>query len=243
MSARMQSYEQHFRGKKVTVAGLGLLGRGVGDVEFLASSGAELLVTDLKSATELQLSLDRLKPFSNITYVLGEHREEDFRNRDFILKGPTVPFDSPFIATAKKEKIPVKMSASWFAELADVPVVGVTGTRGKSTTTRMLYDIMKAAGMNVILGGNIRGVSTLALLPEVTKDSIALMELDSWQCRGFGEAGMSPRIAVFTSFMKDHMDYSRGDEAHYMEDKAQIFLHQEPSDTLVASAQASESAI
>lgn len=228
--------------------GLGLLGRAVGDAQFLAQNGADLVVTDLKGADELRASLAVLEPYPRVKYRLGGHDTADFQNRDFILKAAGVPFDSPYIKEAEKNGIPVKMSASWFAKLAGVPVVGVTGTRGKSTTVAMLYDIMKAAhstgsgqaGMNVLLGGNVRGVSTLALLPDVTPDSIALMELDSWQCRGFGDEDISPSVAVFTTFFDDHLNYYRGNRTHYFEDKAHIFLHQESSDTLVASKDVAE---
>lgn len=230
----------YFGGKKITVAGLGLLGRGVGDVEFLATHGAELIVTDLKNEADLKPSLERLSEFSNITYVLGGHRIDDFLDRDFILKGPTMHFDSPYIEAAKKAGIPIKMSASWFTELTNIPTVGVTGTRGKTTTTHMLYEMMKAADMNVLLGGNERGVSTLSLLPKVTNQSIALMELDSWQCEGFGEAGLSPHVSVFTSFMRDHMDYYHHDESAYLNAKANIFLNQKPEDVLVVSPQVAE---
>ena len=230
----MAGWKGHFQGKKITVMGLGLLGRAVGDVEFLAQNGADMIVTDLKGDDALRVSLNMLKPYPNVTYRLGGHAMEDFKNRDFILKAAGIPFDSPYIAEAEKNGIPVKMSASWFAELSNIPVVGVTGTRGKSTTTAMLHDIMKASGMRVLLGGNIRGVSTLALLPEVTRESIALMELDSWQCRGFGDEKISPTVAIFTSFFDDHLNYYHGDRNHYLEDKAQIFLNQESSDTLIA---------
>ena len=99
----------YFKGKKVTLMGLGLLGRGVGDAEFLARHGAELIVTDLKSEQDLASSIERLKRFSNIKFVLGEHRLEDFRGRDFILKAAGVSLDSPFIAEAKKNNIPAKI--------------------------------------------------------------------------------------------------------------------------------------
>lgn len=230
----------HFEGKKITVMGLGLLGRGLGDIRYLAEQGAELIVTDLKSETELATSLDALKEFANITYVLGEHRLEDFRERDFILKAAGVPFDSPYIEEARTHAVPVKMSASWFAEIAQVPIIGVTGTRGKSTTTHMLHAILERAGKMVLLGGNVRGVSTLALLPQVEEGSVALMELDSWQLQGFGEAKMSPSISVFTTFFPDHLNYYKDDLDLYLGDKAKIFLYQKPGDTLVLGAQCAE---
>lgn len=231
---------EHFSGKKITVMGLGLLGRGLGDVRYLAEQGAELIVTDLKTKEQLATSLEALSGFPDITFVLGEHRLEDFRDRDLILKAAGVPLDSPYIEEAKKSGIPVVMSAAWFAQIAKIPVVGVTGTRGKSTTTHMLESILTHAGKKVLLGGNVRGVSTLALLPEVTPDSIALMELDSWQLQGFSDLGISPNVAVFTTFFPDHLNYYKDDLDRYFLDKAAIFLNQGQTDTLVVGSQVAE---
>jgi UDP-N-acetylmuramoylalanine--D-glutamate ligase len=228
----------HFAGKRITVMGLGLLGRGLGDVRYLAEQGAILTVTDLKTREQLATSLEALAGFPDISYVLGEHRLEDFRDRDLILKAAGVPLDSPYIEEAKRNRIPVVMSAAWFAQIAGIPVVGVTGTRGKSTTTHMLEAILKRAGKKVLLGGNVRGVSTLALLPEVTPDAIALMELDSWQLQGFADLGIAPTVAVFTTFFPDHLNYYKNDLDRYLADKAGIFLNQAATDTLIIGAQA-----
>jgi UDP-N-acetylmuramoylalanine--D-glutamate ligase len=227
----------YFKGKNITVMGLGLLGRGIGDVRYLAGCGANLIVTDLKSAEDLKTSVEALKEFPAITYVLGEHRLEDFRGRDFVLKAAGVPLDSPYIAEAHKAGIPVKMSASWFAEIAQILVIGVTGTRGKSTTTHLLHEILAQAGKKVLLGGNVQGVSTLALLPEVTPEHMALLELDSWQLQGFGDEHFSPQIALFTTLYPDHLNYYGGDLDAYLADKANIFLYQKPEDTLVLGDQ------
>ena len=226
-----------FRGKKVTVMGLGLLGRGVGDARYLAESGAELIVTDKKSREELAESVAQLESFSNVTFVLGEHRLEDFRDRDLVVKAAGVPLDSPYIAEAEKNGIPVRMSADLFMEIAGITTVGVTGTRGKSTVTHMVHAILKEAGKPVLLGGNVRGVSTLALLREVTAESIAVLELDSWQCQGLGGAALSPQVAVFTTFLPDHANYYKDDPGQYLADKSNIFLYQAPGDTLVLGKQ------
>lgn len=223
--------------------GLGLLGRGVGDARYLAECGAELIVTDLKSREELAESVAQLETFPNVVLVLGEHRLEDFRDRDLIVKAAGVPLDSVFVAEAKKQGTPVRMSADLFAELAGIPVVGVTGTRGKSTVTHMAATILKAAGKKVLLGGNVRGVSTLALLSEATPDHLAVLELDSWQLQGFGEAKLSPHIAVFTTFYPDHMNYYHDDMDAYLADKANIFLNQKPEDTLVLGRQCAPTVI
>ncbi len=227
----------HFKDKRITVMGLGLLGRGVGDARYLAECGADLIVTDLKTREQLAESMAQLESVKNITFVLGEHRLEDFKNRDLVLKAAGVPLDSPYIAEAKKNGIPVRMSADLFAEISNISIIGVTGTRGKSTVTHMAYNILKEAGRKVLLGGNVRGVSTLALLREVTPSHTAVLELDSWQCHGWGEVSMSPHVAVFTTFFSDHLNYYKDDPAQYLADKANIFLYQKSDDILVLGKQ------
>lgn len=238
-------FRKEFEGKKVTVLGLGLLGRGVGDAAFLAENGAELIVTDLKSDEELAPSLALLAQYTSIRFVLGEHRLEDFEGRDFILKSAGVPTDSPYILHAREKGVPIQMSAAMFAKLSGVPMIGVTGTRGKSTVTHMIHHVLKESTEDVgtggvILGGNVRGVSNLALLHDVGEDSLAVFELDSWQLQGFRESAISPQIAVFTSFMPDHMNYYHDDMEAYFGDKAEIFIHQDSHGALVTTPQVFE---
>src|SRR5262245_18832126 len=137
------TYLEFFRDKKVTLMGLGLLGRGVGDAEFLAQCGAEVLATDLKKEEELAPSVDYLKKkYSNISFRLGRHVIEDFVNCDMVIKAAGVPLDSEFIAAARQKFIPVYMTGALFAKFAieaGVKLIGVTGTRGKSTITHMIY--------------------------------------------------------------------------------------------------------
>lgn len=237
----MADYKPFFKGKKVTVMGLGLLGRGVGDAAFLAECGAELTVTDLKPSAGLRPSLEKLRTYKNIKFVLGRHRLEDFRGKDMILKAAGVPLDSPYIKEARKNKIPVEMSATLFAKLSGIPLIGVTGTRGKSTVTHLIAHILKFAGKKVILGGNVRGVSNLQLLKKARNAELAVFELDSWQLQAFGEAKISPNISVFTSFLSDHMNYygstslttSKKAMKRYFNDKANIFKYQKRNDVLI----------
>lgn len=251
MENKILNYKEFFKGKKITVMGLGLLGRGVGDAMFLAECGAELLITDLKSKKELKESIDKLKKYNKpakgragIKYTLGEHRLEDFRNRDMILKSAGVPLDSVYIAEANKNRIPVEMSAALFARFSGVPMIGVTGTRGKSTVTNLIAHLLKKSGQKVILGGNVQGVSNLQLLKTVKSGGIAVFELDSWQLQGFNQSRISPAVAVFTTFFSDHMKYygSTGSPQvamqKYYEDKASIFKYQNKNDLLVMGAQA-----
>lgn len=253
------NYKQFFKGKKITIMGLGILGRGLGYTKFLAECGADLIVTDLKTEEQLSTSLKALEKFKNtegkstsngagIKFILGEHRLEDFKDRDMIIKAAGVPLDSPYIAEAKKNKIPIEMDVSLFAKCAKgVVVIGVTGTRGKSMTTTLIYEILKAnekflkqnacpAGKSfgrVYVGGNIRGVATLPLLKKVKDGDILVCELDSWQLQGFGDSKISPHISVFTSFMPDHMNYYKSSMEKYFDDKANIFKYQNKNDYLI----------
>jgi UDP-N-acetylmuramoylalanine--D-glutamate ligase len=234
----IMNYKQQFKGKKITVMGLGLLGRGLGYTKFLAECGVDLIVTDLKTKEQLATSVKALSKFKNIKFVLGEHRLEDFKDRDMIVKAAGVPFDSIYITEAKKNNIPVEMDVSLFAKCApEVIIVGVTGTRGKSMTTTLSYEILKAneklLKKNVYAGGNLRGVATLPLLKKVKPGDILVCELDSWQLQGFGEAKLSPHISMFTSFMPDHMNYYKDSMEKYFEDKANIFKYQNKNDILI----------
>src|SRR3989344_5705626 len=101
----MNKLRNYFRGKKITIMGLGLLGRGLKVAQYLAENGAELVVTDLKTKPELAKSIKKLRKYKKIKYVLGRHRLKDFKNRDMIIKAAGVPLDSPFIAEARKNKI------------------------------------------------------------------------------------------------------------------------------------------
>ena len=253
----MQNYKQQFKGKKITVMGLGLLGRGLGYTKFFAECGANLIVTDLKTKEQLKTSLKVLENLvkkqsfheAKVKFVLGEHRLEDFRNRDMIMKNPGIPLDSIYIQEAKKNGIPIEMDVSLFAKCApEVMIIGVTGTRGKSMTTTLIYEILKAnekiLKRKVYIGGNLRGVATLPLLKKVKVGDIVVCELDSWQLQGFacqpsrigsrlGEAGFSPHISVFTTFMPDHMNYYKDSMDKYFNDKANIFKYQNKEDVLI----------
>ncbi|MDQ5922431.1 MAG: UDP-N-acetylmuramoylalanine--D-glutamate ligase [Patescibacteria group bacterium] len=234
----MKDYKEYFKGKNITVMGLGLLGRGLGYTKFLAECGANLTVTDLKPSTALKSSLKELRKYKNIKFVLGKHRLEDFRGKDMIIKSAGVPIDSPYIKEARKHRIPVEMDVTLLVKLAPkINLVGVTGTRGKSMTTALIYEIFKrnekSLGKKVYLGGNIRGIATLPLLREIKEGDVLVCELDSWQLQGFGESKISPNIAVFTSFMPDHMNYYGGSMKKYFSDKANIFKFQKKEDTLI----------
>ena len=249
--------------------GLGLLGGALNDAKFLLEAGAILTITDLKSEQELAPSIKKLSKYKNIKYVLGQHDLEDFRQADLILQPGNVPTNSIYLIEAKKNNIPIHESESLFMQLIDdgVTTVGVTGTRGKSTTTTLIYEILKSfygrkvhldlnksTGLvgrktvpTVFLGGNVKGISTLSLLSKIKLGDIVVMELDSWCLSGFRSIKNSPNISVFTNFMSDHLNFYLKDSKNeaealekYFDDKAQIYLNQKPEDYLVCDGSLSE---
>lgn len=224
--------------------GLGLLGRGIGVIKFLAELGAVLTVTDLKTAERLMPALKHLAKYKNpsksragIKYVLGKHRLEDFRNKDLIIRAPNAPLDSIYLKEAAKNKIAIDQDASLFCRLAPagVTIIGVTGTRGKSTVTHLLFEILKADKKRVYLAGNVKGMATLPLLKKVKSGDYVVMELDSWQLQSF--TTFSPHLAIFTTFMNDHQNYYQNDLERYFADKANIFKHQTKDDILIVGSQ------
>lgn len=211
--------------------GLGLHGGGIGTVRFLSGAGAKVTVTDLKSKEELAPSLEKLKDLKNIEYVLGQHRPEDFAGADMVVKTPPAPWSNKYIKLALEKNIPVEVDSSLFFKLCKNPIIGITGTRGKTTTATLIFEILKTAGKNPIKAG-IGQIPVLNKLSELKKDSVVVFELSSWRLCALGRYKLSPRIAVLTNAYRDHFNYYKTMEA-YVADKKNIFLYQKPEETCV----------
>ncbi|MFH0779504.1 MAG: UDP-N-acetylmuramoyl-L-alanine--D-glutamate ligase [Parcubacteria group bacterium] len=227
-----------FKNKKILILGLGLLGRGIKDAIFFAEAGAEVTVTDMKNEVQLQDAIARLKKYP-IKYSLGGHKNEDILNADLIIRNAGVPRSSPFLKLAADKKIPVEMDESLFARYCPCPIVGVTGTRGKSTTTVLIGKILKnreTAKRKIYVSGNLQGEATLPLIGKVRKEDIVVLELSSWQLQGFAADKISPRVAVFTNVFPDHLN-SYADLEEYIADKKYIFQFQKKSDWCVLNAE------
>lgn len=240
----MTPYEQavnKFTGKNILIFGLGLLGGASGDARFFSSLGAHVRVTDQKSKGELQATINQLIGIP-LEYSLGGHDKKDIEWAEYIVRNPAIPIDHPLIQYARQLGKRIVMRSALFIELAGIFTIGVTGTRGKTTTTTMIYEMVKTcSGKKTLLCGNIAGISDLELLHTITDPSntIAVMELSSWQLQGFGESNIAPNIAVLTNLYPDHLN-KYPNLADYYADKKIILTNQHPQDSVVLNSDVPE---
>ncbi len=216
---------------KVLIFGLGLNGGGVGSAKFFAKKGADVKITDLKEAKILKSSIDQLNKFKNITYTLGQHKFEDIDCADLIIKNPGIKQENPFIKNALKKGKRVEQDMGIFLDFVKPEqIIGVTGTKGKSTTVALVYEILKPQG-NIILAGNI-GKSVLDIIPHLRPKTLVILELSSFQLESFDQHQISPKWAVITNITPDHLNYHKNMN-DYVNAKQLITKYQTKDDFLI----------
>lgn len=253
-----------FKGKRVTVLGLGVLSGGVASARYFAARGADVTVTDLLPADALRKSIDALAPWP-VRYVLGEHREADITGADLVVVGPAVRDDSPYFRLALDRGIPLTTEMNLVLETCRRPVIGVTGSNGKTTTTRLLGALHQAVDPETLVGGNI-GRAVLNELEDCggeaggkgsasesrkapdggpggaagTNDaplagSSVILELSSFQLQRLAWIRRSPGLAVVTNLSPNHLDWHGTFDA-YEQAKRHIVHYQSPEDAVVLNA-------
>ncbi len=216
-----------FRGKRILIMGLGLNNGGLESAKFFCRHGADVLVTDKKTEKELKKTLHKLKNFP-VKFFLGGHRKKDFRSVDLIVKNPGVSWESPYLKIAQENNIPVKTGLDIFFDfIPESQVIGITGTKGKSTTASLSYLFLKNK-IPVVLAGNI-GVSPLSVISKIKKNTKVILELSSFDLERIKK---SPHIAVITSIFPDHLDRHKTFNS-YLKAKANIFKYQGENDILI----------
>ena len=227
------------RNKKILLLGLGLHGGGVATAKWLLKKGAELVISDLREEKVLQTSLLALNKYKNVRYVLGEHREEDIKWADMVVKNPGVPRESKYIKLAKKLKKPVMDETSLFFSFNKSPVIAVTGTRGKSTTSALIATILKMENKKTTLAGNIATTPMLSIVDKTSPKNPVVLELSSWHLEGLSYIKKTPRprgaqaqIAVITNLFPDHLNRYKSLKDYY-NSKKEIFKYQSKDDILI----------
>lgn len=216
-----------FKNKKITVMGLGTHGGALGNARWLAKQGAKITLTDLKSEKELFSQVKQLSNTKNIRLVLGKHEEKDFTNADMVLRNPAVPRNSKYLQIAKNANVPVEMDSSLFFKLVGREnIIGVTGSKGKTTTTQTIAKILDIKSVGT------EGSSPLELINPENKNEKYVFELSSWRLEALEEQKISPAIAVLTSIYRDHLNtYDSYEE--YKNIKKTIFQYQQEKDMIL----------
>ncbi|MBQ5433639.1 MAG: UDP-N-acetylmuramoyl-L-alanine--D-glutamate ligase [Treponema sp.] len=222
---------EDIRGKKITVMGLGLNGGGEACVRFFLRHGAFVTITDMKTSEQLAPTIKRLNSDPDLdkdrfTYVLGEHRIEDFADADCVIKNPGVKIQgNKYLAAAKR----IESDISIFLHFTKAPIIAVTGSKGKSSTVSALDFSLRNAGYKSFLGGNIT-VSPLTFLEKTDGTTPVVLELSSWQLADLrGRKALKPKIAIITKIMPDHQNWY-GSMESYVNDKKLIYADQGPED-------------
>lgn len=208
-----------FKNKKIAILGAGK--EGMAMVRFLSDVGAIIEIRD------------RNYDLRTMNYELrtGSDYLQDLDQFDFIVRSPGIPWLTPEIQAARQKGVTVTSQTQIFFDLCPAHIIGVTGTKGKSTTASLIAHILKTAGRNVWLGGNI-GESPIEWLDQLTVDDVVVLELSSFQLQGLTA---SPEVALVLDITTEHLDYHR-DTAEYVEAKRQLVAHQKSANFAVFDA-------
>jgi len=210
----------------------------VAAARYCARSGAVVTITDLADKSALAGSLAEIEdvPISRLT--LGHHHAEDFRAADLVVVNPAVRPGNEFVELARRGGATITSEIELFLEACLAPVIGVTGTVGKSTTAAMLAAILPADGQWAWLGGNI-GNSLLTVLPQIHAADVAILELSSFQLFWLSEGARWPCAAVVTNCSPNHLDW-HGTWEHYVAAKQRLIAHLPADGGVVLNTRAGE---
>ncbi|MGB7984066.1 MAG: UDP-N-acetylmuramoyl-L-alanine--D-glutamate ligase, partial [Terracidiphilus sp.] len=217
------------KNKKVLVVGLGK--SGLAAALFLRRRGAQVTVSDVRSAEQLAKEIPALIE-AGIMVESGGHGLLTFRRQDLIVVSPGVPLNTPELVQAKNLGLPVIGELELAARFLKGKMLAVTGSNGKTTTTTLLGEILSAGGLQTLVGGNI-GLPVVELIDPSTDDSWSVLEVSSFQLETTVE--FHPAIAVILNITPDHLD-RHGSFESYAAAKERIFAAQTAADCLVLNA-------
>jgi UDP-N-acetylmuramoylalanine--D-glutamate ligase len=217
------------RGKRVLVVGLART--GVATALFCAARGAHVTATDARTENEIGEAIASLRT-AGVNLELGGHRENSFLEEDLIVPSPGVPADAPLLQAAREKGVTIWSEVELADRFLDGPLIGITGSNGKTTTTSLIEHILKSAGFSTILAGNI-GTPLISRVEQTSDNTITVVELSSFQLELIET--FRPNISVFLNLTPDHLDRHHTFEA-YGRAKARIFENQTEADSAVLNA-------
>jgi UDP-N-acetylmuramoylalanine--D-glutamate ligase len=217
------------REKRVLVVGLART--GVATSLFCAARGARVTATDSRTEVEIGEAIAKLKD-AGVALELGSHREETFLDQDLIIPSPGVPADAAHLRTARAKGVTIWSEIELAYRFMKGRLIGITGSNGKTTTTSLIEHILKTAGMQTILAGNI-GTPLIGCVDAMKDDTCTVVELSSFQLELIDT--FRPNIGVFLNLTLDHLDRHYTFEA-YGAIKARLFENQTGEDAAILNA-------
>ena len=216
--------------KRILVVGLGR--SGVASALFLQSRGARVTVSDSKPEDQLRQEIPVLLDHG-IAVETGRHGERTFQNQDLIVVSPGVPVDAQPLIQAKALGEQVIGEIELAAEFLSGPIVAITGSNGKTTTTTLIGEILSKSGLKTLVGGNI-GTPAISLVEKATPDTVIVLEVSSFQLETIRT--FRPKVALVLNVTLDHLDRHRSFDA-YVAAKARVFENQQEHDFTVLNAE------
>jgi len=210
---------------------VGLARSGVAAALFLARRGAAVVAVDRKGEAELGDEVSGLRQ-RGVRLELGPHRQETFTGASLVVVSPGVAWELPQLEAARRAGVPVIAEIELAFRHLQGRLVAVTGTKGKSTTTAALGAMLREAGCDARVGGNI-GTPLIGLVEGSTKQTVFAVEVSSFQLEGI--VRFHPQVAVWLNLSPDHLDRHPSVEA-YVAAKARVFENQTASDWAVVNA-------
>jgi len=219
-----------FRGRRVTIIGLGKGRTTAGLARFLVGKGAIVTIADPKPREELVDGIARLGDVAEkVKLILGPSTDETaLAEPDFVFVIPGIRPRSPTILRALNRGVPVLTEMALFFRLCPATIVGITGTKGKTTTTTLVERVLGTGSRKVVVGGNI-GTAIIQEVDNLRREDIVVLELSSFQLETLGH---SPQVAVVTNVLEDHIDH-HGTRDAYIAAKKNIVAWQGPRDIAV----------
>jgi UDP-N-acetylmuramoylalanine--D-glutamate ligase len=217
-------------GKKVLVVGIAR--SGIAAARLLASHGAMVIANDVRNESELRDAAAELRSLE-VMLSLGGHPESLFGNADLIVLSPGVPVDLPALEAGRRAGVEIISEPELAGRFMRGRMIGVTGSNGKTTVTTLVGELMRAAGAEVIVGGNI-GTPLSNLVEKSTEKSWLVAELSSFQLEMINSLRVN--VAVITNITPDHLD-RHGTFENYVRAKHRIFLNQQEGDKAVLNGQ------
>ncbi|NSL50779.1 UDP-N-acetylmuramoyl-L-alanine--D-glutamate ligase [Bacillus sp. P2(2020)] len=218
-----------FKGKHVLV--LGLAKSGFAAAKLLQKMGAYVTVNDKKSTDDSPEVKELLN--LDIEVITGGHPESLMdRHFDIVVKNPGIPYSNLILQRAMEKKIPIITEVEIAYLISDADIIGITGSNGKTTTTTLIYEILKTAAKSPLIAGNI-GTVACEVASKAKKEEVIVMELSSFQLMGTNM--FKPKISVLLNIFNAHLDYHGTKEA-YAQAKANIFKNQNEKDFAVVNA-------